>query len=165
MAQYNSASCNKIIRKLKDEYKSILQEERDNRMYTVGGDEDNFTCVPEYDFAETQEKLDAITEKIRKLRHAVNMFNTTYVLPTIGITIDEALYVMAVMNERKNTLLSMSRVQPKQRRSGYSGVEYVYTNYDVPEVKTVYSILDKNLSDIQMALDLANLTETFEVDI
>lgn len=165
MAKYNSATCNKMIRKLKDEYASILQEERDIRTYTVGGDEDTFTYVPEYDFLATQDKLNAITDKIRKIRHAVNIFNTTYVLPTIGITIDEALYVMAVMNDRKGTLLSMSRAQPKQRRSGYAGVEYTYTNYEVKDVKEIYTALDKNLSEIQMALDLANLTETFEVDI
>ena len=40
-----------------------------------------------------------------------------------------------------------------------------YANFDTEEVAKKYEIISKEITDLQLALDRVNLTETFEIDI
>ncbi len=42
-------------------------------------------------------------------------------------------------------------------------MEYRYANYDVQEVERDYETLSEKIAAIQLELDLANQTKTFEV--
>ena len=47
-----------------------------------------------------QEQLADIEQKIRKLKHTINVFNTMTVIPEFGITIDEMLVYLPQLNTR-----------------------------------------------------------------
>ena len=49
-----------------------------------------------------QEQLADIEQKIRKLKHTINVFNTTTVIPEFGITIDEMLVYLPQLNTRES---------------------------------------------------------------
>lgn len=53
--------------------------------------EDIESVRPAYDYAKTQARLEELEGAIRRLKHAINCFNTTQVVDGFGITIDEML--------------------------------------------------------------------------
>lgn len=164
MSLFSSSECNKLIRSLKEEYENVLSRQADNSKYTYSVGEEQ--CLPVYDFKETQSELNAINDKIAKIKHSVNVFNTNYVLPGLGFTIDTALFRMAVLNNTKRTLYGMKCGQDKVRRTSYSGVvEYTERTYNVKDVEAAYKEVEKAINDIQLAIDYANITEKIEITL
>jgi len=164
---YTSASANKMIKILEDRKEYILQQESNNSLYVLAEDEKDE--IPEYDFNETNRSVDEIDGKIRKLKHALNVFNATTVLP-IGITIDQALVEMAQLNRKLPRLDNMRRAKKKTRLSGYNAArrdiaEYQYLNYEPADADRVYEANLKRVQTIQLALDKINQTAEFEVDV
>lgn len=166
MREVTSAMANKMIRSLTDEKEYYLSLENESSIYILAeGEEAN---PPSYDYEDTQMKIEAIDEQIRRIKHAVNVFNTTTVILEPGITIDEALVEMAQLTRKKDKLDVMRKNLPKCRvnQNGYrsSGViEYRYVNYDLDKVQEDYRKVCERIDTIQMALDTANQTKTFEI--
>ena len=166
-----SAYANKLIKSLEDEKSYILEKERDSMQYTAAIDET--PVIPEYDYEETSAAVAAIDEKICRIKHALNMSNIAARIPVNGreMSVDMILIQMSQLNNRKSTLDNMRRQLPKIRveYSGYqarkSVPEYMYINYDMDKVKADYEKISEEIMQMQMALDLHNQTETFEVDI
>lgn len=108
--------------------------------------------------------------KIRKLKHAINLFNTTTVIPGYDITIDEMLVFLPQLSAKKQKLSEMASRLPKAREEQEYGrasniIDYRYVNYDIDEVtKDLLAVTDE-LSDAQLALDLINHSATFEVEL
>lgn len=165
--KFTSASANKLIRTLEDKKSYLLGQESNNSTYVLADGEK--IEIPEYDFNETNRQIDEIDLKIRTLKHALNAFNTTTVLP-IGITIDQALVEMAQLNNKLPRLDSLRRAKNKTRLSGGMAArrdvaEYQYLNYKTDDVEKVYEENLSRVQQIQLALDRVNQTEEFEVDI
>lgn len=164
-----SAYANKLLRQL-DEEKSFLEDmERASYIYTVSADEE--PVIPEYDFEETAARLNDICDKIQKIKHAVNVANTTQPV-RVGdkdYTVDTILVRMAQLNRRKSTLDSMRKRTPKERVKAYSSsgraAEYICTNYDISLAKQEFERVSKEIIAMQLALDRHNQTYSFEIDI
>lgn len=125
---------------------------------------------PDYDYEQVNGEIAKLDYKVRKIRHAINIFNATTVLEGLNITIDEALVMMAQLNNRKNKLDCMRRRLPKERVNpmvsrAKSYVEYEYANYDINKVKVDYQQISEEITKIQLALDMCNQTKTFEINI
>ena len=75
---YTSAEANKLLKKLNDEYTALLDKETRSRDFRAAMGEDVASVRPAYDCVETQARLAALEEKIRRLKHAINCFNTTH---------------------------------------------------------------------------------------
>ena len=108
--------------------------------------------------------------KIRKVKHAINVFNTTTIIPDFNITIDEMLVYLPQLNAECAILSKMRDAMPKVRvSSGYSGggniIDYKYANYDIEEVGSYYTKILETLAKAQTALDLVNSTVEFDIDI
>jgi len=92
------------------------------------------------------------------------------VLPESGITVDEALILLAQLNNEKRMLASM-RSRQKKERAGRGvlyrseAVEYVYANYDVARAGEDYLAVSERISALQLEIDLCNQTRTFEADL
>lgn len=122
----------------------------------------------DYNFVETQNALDKIETEMRKLKHALNVFNSTTVIPEFGMTIDEMLVYIPQLTMRKNKLARMKDRLPKvreQTRVNSSILDYRYLNYDVNEVSAAYEKTCDTLAKAQNALDAVNMSETLEVDL
>ncbi len=165
--KFTSASASKQIKILEDRKNYLLQRESNNSTYILADDEK--IEVPEYDFESCNEEIDALDLKIRTLKHALNVFNSTSVLP-LGITIDQALVEMAQLNSKLPRLDMMRKAKNKRRLTGMMAgrrnvAEYEYLNYDPDEAEKVYDANLRRVQQIQLALDKINQTVEFEVDL
>ena len=135
-----SAEAAKYLRKLNEDYASLLSREEVRRDFLVSLGEDPESVRPPYDFRETRDALDEMEQKIRRVKHAINLFNTTHMVPGFDL--------------------------PKSREQTYSNsniVDYRYINYDSDEAASEYEKAAEQLSRAQTALDTVNNTETLEI--
>lgn len=105
-------------------------------------------------------------QKIRQVKHAINLFNTTHTVPGFDLTIDEMLVLIPQLTKRKNKLAEMKEKLPKTREQTYSKsniVDYRYINYDSDAAASEYEKAAELLSRAQTALDTVNNTETLEI--
>lgn len=166
--KYTSAEAGKLLKKLNDEQSSIILREQNGREFLAAVGEDIESVRPDYNFKETQDALDEVKRKIRKLKHALNVFNSTTVIPEFGMTIDEMLVYIPQLTAKKNKLARMKDKLPKvreQTRVNSSILDYRYLNYDINEVAAVYEEVCDTLAKAQTALDAANMNQTLEVDL
>ena len=166
--KYTSAEAGKLLKKLNDEPASILLREENSKDFLAAVGEDLDSVRPEYNFSETQNALDEIETKMRKLKHALNIFNSTTVIPEFGMTIDEMLVYIPQLTMRKDKLARMKDRLPKvreQTRVNSSILDYRYLNYGVDEAAAEYDKISDTLSKAQNALDAANMNQTLEIDL
>ena len=165
--EFTSASANKYLRKLQDEKSRLLHTEQEVCTYELSEGEE--TEQPSYDYEVTRAKIDEIDNRARVVRNALHGFNMRTVLPASGITIDEALILLAQLSAKKDRLSSLASRQPKERirerffGSSSGSVEYRYANYDVARVEADYCAVADRIAELQLELDLVNQTEAFAV--
>ena len=165
--KYTSAQANKLLKKLNDEYSALLHKEQRSRDFRAAMGEDIESVRPAYDYANTQARLEELEGTIRRLKHAINCFNTTQVVDGFGITIDEMLVYIPQLTKRKSKLLEMKSRLPKERVEEQYGqqsniIDYTYTNYDLAVVEADYEKTADELSRAQLALDTVNQRDSFE---
>ena len=165
--QITSAYANKMVKRLMDEKKYLLSTQHKLQTYieTAGYE----PVIPDYDYVEYSGEIDEIDDKIRTLKHAINVLNTTTVVPDVGLTIDEVLVKMAQLNLKKEILDDMRDKTDRKRiydmGRGSNLVEYECLNYDLDDVRADYDDVLREISKIQIALDIVNQTYTFDVEI
>ena len=165
--EFTSASANKYLRRLQDEKDYILNTELECCTYVLG--EGEAADPPAYRYRETRDKIAEIDRVTRILPHGLHQFNMATALPQCGLTIDEALIALAQLSLERDRVVDLRARQPKVRLgerlagAGVATVEYRYANYDVREVERDYETLSEKIAAIQLELDLANQTKTFEV--
>ena len=167
--KYTSSQAGKLLRKLNDDYTALLKKEEISKDFLVSLGENPDAIRPEYDFCATQKELDALECKIRKVKHALNVFNSTTVIPEFDITIDEMLVLIPQLSKRKQKLATMKGKLPKMREQGYARnsamVEYRYLNYEVSWVESEYKKTTELLAKAQTALDIINNASILEIDL
>ena len=166
---YTSAQAAMLLRKLNDEYAALLGKEAKSKEFNAAVGENVESVRPEYSYTDAQESQKELEGKIRKLKHAVNVFNATHVVPGFDMTIDEMLVYIPQLTRRKAKLAEMKAKLPKSRVSEVGArisnvIDYTYLNYDLAEVEADYERVSDELSDAQLALDAVNSSETFEFD-
>ena len=164
-----SAAAAKLLRKLNEEHDALVRMERKTSTFVVSNLEKAEDVRPEYDYADVQSRLRTIEEQIRKIRHQINQFNLTQLVPEFDMTIDQMLVYIPQLTVRKNKLDHMKNRLPKERvQSGINRtagiVEYEYSNYDIKLAEADYILAADELARAQNALDQINSTVEFEVD-
>ena len=168
--KYTSAQAGKLLKKLNDDLNAVLKREQISKEFIVSAGEDVESIRPDYDFMKTQGEIETIQGKIRKVKHALNVFNSTTVIPEFNVTIDEMLILIPQLSKHKERLQNMKDLLPKMRLSGgYSRpssiVEYRYLNYEVKKAQEEYDRVSEILAKAQTALDVINNSMTFDVEI
>lgn len=159
-----SAEAAKYLRSLNGDYYHLLHKEGECYTFVASVQEDIEECRPEYDYKKVQKMLIDIEEEIRRVKHAINVFNSTTIVPGFDMTIDELLVYMPQLSSRLNKLDRMRNMEPRVRKNvDYGVIDYLYANYDIKEVEEDYKELSLLLSKAQLALDKLNSTVTFEI--
>ena len=162
---YSSAELSKILKRLNSEYYTVSEKESELSCFVAAIDENIEDVRPDYDYEETQKNIEVLQKKIIKIKHSLNIFNTSTILPGFDITIDQALVYMPFLTKRIYTLDSMSNKSSKTRRINGNFIEYTYTNYDTEKAKKDYERLSDILEKLQLALDKINQEKLIELDI
>lgn len=165
LMKFSSDTANKTIKNLQAEIDTLLSAEDRDKTYSYGVSEE--PVKPAYSFAETQKQLKELRDKVALLRHAVNKFNISTTLEGFGFTVDEALGRMSMLHREKSRLYALLQVPEKTRVRSYGSREadFVCRNFDIEEVKAAYDAVCEELMQIQQAINVANLTITFEVEM
>lgn len=166
--KYNSAQAAKLLSKLQQDFDSLAILEANAKTFLASVGEDVESVRPEYDYKATKKELDALSLKIRKVKHAINVFNTTTVVPEFGITIDELLVYIPQLSAKKAKLRGMADTLPKTRENNYGKsniIDYRIVNYDIKQVKKDLDVVTDELAKAQLALDTINHSLEFDIDI
>ena len=163
-----SKEANKLLQQLQTQEENILEKEYKVSTFLAAVGEDVESCRPKYDYEETQEQLKEIREKIIKVKHAINRFNTETIVDEFNKTIDEMLIYIPQLTSQKNRLGNMRNKMPKARESinmRSTIIDYRYTNYDINKACEDYDEVCDELTRAQIALDTVNVTNKFEIEI
>lgn len=162
-----SAEANKILRTKQDELNALKAMENKSAVFVAATTEDVEAARPEYDIKSVQEKIVNAQAEIRKLKHAINLFNVIHKPEGFDMTVDEMLIYIPQLTSMKGKYQGMASRLPKTRReSGYSRsglIEYEYANYDPAFAQEQLDRVTEELARAQLALDKLNTTETFEI--
>jgi len=169
--KYTSAEAAKLLRKFSEELASLQSGEEQSREFLTALGEDPESVRPAYDYADTQRRMDELEGRIRALKHAISVFNTTHTVPGFDMTVDQMLVYLPQLNARCAKLRQMKDKLPKTRESAHSFgrgsavIDYRYLNYDLEPVRRDYAAASDTLARAQTALDLVNSTETLEFEL
>ena len=164
----SSKNASKLLKQFNEERDSLILQENQSKMFLAAVGEDIESVRPEYDYDAVQKQLKDLEEQIVKLKHAINVFNTTTVLKDFDMSIDEMLVYIPQLTQRKNKLDQMRKVLPKQRVENYTSsniIDYRIINYDLEKIRKDYDKTVEELNRAQSALDEANINLSFEVDL
>lgn len=163
-----SAEANKMIRALRDQHRLLLMQEENVVSFIAATTENIEEVRPSYSYEETAAKFDEIERKIRKIKHALNVFNATTVVDGFDMTIDEMLVFLPQTSERLRKLEDML-AKPEKARAMNTGrtsiIEYEYLNYDLQKVQQDYDALMDLKNRALTALDVVNNTVPFEAEL
>lgn len=165
---YTSAEAAKLLRKLNEELENILRYENQSSTFNAALGENPEDVRPEYDYEATQKEITELESKIRIVKHAINEFNLSHVVPEFSMTIDQLLIYIPQLTKRKSKLYSMQARLPKAREDNYRGsniIDYCIANYDIKKAHEDYVKVSDELANAQTALDVINNSEKFEIDI
>ena len=167
--QLTSAQAAKLMRRLKEEKELLDAEEKSSKQFIVAIQEDAEAVRPAYDFHAMQKRFDDVDGRMRRLKHAINVFNTTHIVDGFDMTIDEMLVYLPQLGKRKEMLTQMSKMLPRQRKdrdySSSNNIEYVYANFDISEARQELEKVSELYAQAQTALDIVNNRDTLEVDL
>ena len=163
-----SAEANKMIRALRDQHRLLLMQEENVVSFIAATTENLEEVRPSYSYEDTAAKFDEIERKIRKIKHALNVFNATTVVDGFDMTIDEMLVFLPQTSERLRKLEDML-AKPEKARAQNTGrtsiIEYEYLNYDLQKVQQDYDALMELKNRALTALDVVNNTVPFEAEL
>lgn len=166
--KYTSAEANKLLKALETKRNSLLSIEEKSANFVISVGEDVEEVRPEYDFRKAQEEVAELNGKIRAVKHAINVFNTTHTVPGFDdMTIDQVLIYLPQLTAQVAKLRMMAEALPRERKENFRSnlVEYNIANYDPKEAAAEYERAQNELSSLQLALDAVNAGETMEIEI
>lgn len=166
--EYTSAEAAKLLLKLRQDGERISTMEENAKTFLASVGEDVESVRPEYDYDKVKEEISELEAKIRKIKHAINLFNTVTVIPEFGMTVDEMLVYIPQLTKKRSKLKEMAETLPKIRyQSSIRSpiIDYQYINYDPAKVKTDLDKVTEELYRAQLALDAVNHSKSIEIDI
>lgn len=149
---------NKLVKRLQQLQSSIINQESSTSVYSHYFNEE--PIIPEYNFAKTQTKINAIEDMIITIKHEVRVANMAGKLKNFSdMSVDEAILKLAFLNKRKTRLERLANTIPEHTRTlgGAKGSEIYKANFDVKEAKSAYHNLMETIAMIQDELNIFNV--------
>lgn len=152
----------KLIKELEKQKDELIEFE--DRNSTVSYKEGETPIDSGYAYEKTREQIRAIDDRIRAVRTALGRANTEVIAEPFGITIGEALVLLAQLQNERAQVESLTGRNPLKSEITYNGViRFTRCNYDVRQAEADAGALRKRISDLQIAIDRANLTNYIEI--
>lgn len=167
MITVTSAEAAKILAKLNDERDTMLSQENSLAYFLCASSENPDDNRPDYDMEQYHQQILVLEDKIRRVKHAISLFNVSHKVEGFDLTIDETLVAIPQLNERRRNLRYMAQALPRERKeiSNTPVIDYSYANFDPKKAKAEYDAVCDRISKLQLALDKVNQTEKFDIDI
>lgn len=164
MKKVTPQEANKLIININTEIETLKKIESRSSTFIAATTENIIDARPDYNFWDVRNKITALQEKVRKIKHALNVFNTQTELPDTHLTIDQALVFMPQLIQNIYELQDMKSRLPKERKSVTGNIiDYKYANYKIKDAESEYNTSIEMLTKIQNALNLVNSTVKFDI--
>lgn len=151
----------KMIKELEEQKKILLS--REDSDCCVSYKEGEKKIASNYDYQKVRAEVVKLDDEVRKIRAALARANSIVKVDDFDLTIGEALVLLAQLQNQKQHLDVMAGGRQLSRRLTQNGViEYTECLYDVEKVKKDAQELRKKISNLQIAIDRANLTNFVE---
>lgn len=159
--ELTSARINKLIKAIDAEKQALLLVDERDSTYTFCNGE--VPVRPNYDFNAVSDRISTLNERVMLLRHALNSFNVSHVLPC-GYTIDKAIIRMSQLECEKKRLIKRASVPATERVRGYNAInpDYTAVNYELKDAKKRLNDVCKEIASLQLELDSENCTVPIE---
>lgn len=152
----------KEVRLLEEKKEMLL--ERECERFRVSYKEGECKVDTGYSYRKTREEIAALDTRIRRIKGALAAANCVCRLEEFGVTIGEALVMLAQWNAEYGRLYTLSAQQQLTRRITPNGIlEYTECLYDVEEAAKERDALKKRIGELQIAIDRANLLSMIEI--
>ena len=152
----------KLIKELEKQKDELVEFEDRNSI--VSYKEGETPIDSGYAYGTTREQIRAIDDRIRAVRTALGRANTEVIAEPFGITIGEALVLLAQLQGERVQVESLTGRNPLTSEITYNGViRFTRCNYDVKQAEADAGALRKRISELQIAIDRANLTNYIEI--
>lgn len=169
--KHTSAEAAKLLRKLNEELDALEDREQKSAVFIAAVGERLEDARPEYDYRATQERRQALESQIRKLKHAINLFNVSTNVPGFDMTVDQLLVYIPQLSAKKRRLAQLASNLPKERvgvshpQANRAVIEYRHANYDLDDVANDLADVTDELAKAQNALDVVNTSVPFELEM
>ena len=152
----------KLIKELVEQKRLLIEKEDENSVVSYKEGEERLPS--EYDYAQMRAQLRALDDRVRALRGVLAKANCTVTVEPFGITVGEALVMLAQLQAEKVQVESLAGRRQISRRITPNGVvEYTECIYDVAGAGEDAKALREKIGELQMAIDRANLTNYVEI--
>lgn len=152
----------KMIKEYEEQKRILLM--REDNYSQVSYKEGEKKIASDYNYNTVREAVKKLDSEVRKIRAALAEANCRVVVDDFEITIGEALVMLAQMQSERQHLEGMANSVQLSRRLTQNGViEYTECLFDVAKVKQDVSELRQKISNLQVAIDRANLTNYIEL--
>lgn len=152
----------KLIKELEEQKRLLIEREDENCVVSYKEGEERLPSG--YDYGKMREEIRALDGRVRSLRAALARANCEVRAEPFGITIGEALVMLAQLQaERGQTESLAGRRQVSRRITPNGVVEYTECAYDVARAAEDVKALRGKIAELQMAIDRANLTNYIEI--
>lgn len=152
----------KKIKSLEEDLSRIRYNESYNSVISYKEGEQK--VIPDYDYETTRNEVNRINAEIRKIKRALAVANSTYIIDDFNMTIGEALIYLAQLNNEYSNLYQLANRNKITRRITPNGVlEYTECCYEpekaISDRKKIYDEIGK----LQVSIDRANLNCFIEI--
>ena len=152
----------KMIKEYEEQKRILLM--REDNYSQVSYKEGEKKIASDYNYNAVRKAFKKLDSEVRKMRAALAEANCRVVVDDFEITIGEALVMLAQMQSERQHLEGMANSVQLSRRLTQNGViEYTECLFDVAKVKQDVSELRQKISNLQVAIDRANLTNYIEL--
>lgn len=152
----------KMIKELEAQKTDLIEKEE--RCSRVSYKEGEPRSDDGYEYAATRAAVHELDGRIRTLRAVLAKANCSVAVDDFGITIGEALVMLAQMQNERTQLSRLAGFRQLDREITYSGVvEYTQCLYDVNVAAADERALREKIVKLQVAIDRANLTNFVEI--
>lgn len=163
-----SKKADKLLEELQDDLNNLLKKERQNAIFVSATNEDLESNRPEYSYEEAQKEIDEINSKIRTVKHAISIFNTTTIVKEFNMNIDELLVYIKQLKEDLLRLTFMRGIPAKRRNDSVirgNVIDYEYANFDTKVIEDKCKETLQKYNKAHLILNDINTNTEFEIDI
>lgn len=152
----------KMIKELEEQKRLLLLKEDETSAESYKEGEGRLPS--DYDYAKTRQSVREIDDRVRALRFVLAKANCSVIAEPFGVTLGEALVMLAQLQSEKAQIESLAARRQKTRRITPNGVvEYTECVYSVADAEADVKKLREKINELQMAIDRANLTNFVEI--
>lgn len=152
----------KLLKELAEQKSALLAAENKNCTISYREGEEKTAC--DYDYAATRAAEEEIDERVLRIRSALAHANCTVKVDFEGLTLAEALVLLAQLQNKRRQLEYLAGMKQLSRRITENGtIEYTEKLFDVKEAAQDAKEVRARIGALQIAIDRANLNNYIEV--